>query len=169
LSKLCDRRTLMFGAVTTVFLVGLAAPAAVLRCRTREREREAARQAAPLACRYHREDGTHTLSFSAVVVDAGFNVVADAVDQGRPFVNALPLFGRPPGTLRLAAARLETRCSYQGGRVVPGRLADGRAVFSAVLVFEEHPGGGTWPEGEPLDVDRLVREHLRPADGPPAP
>jgi hypothetical protein len=106
------------------------------------------------------------LSFSAVAVDAGFNVVADAVDQGRQFVNALPLFGRPPGTLRLAAARLETWCCYKGGRVVPGRLEDGRAVFSAVLVFEEHPGRGNWPAGEPLDVDRLVRENLHRAVGP---
>jgi hypothetical protein len=167
-SKLSYRHTLLFTGLTALVFVGLAVPAAHFRRLGRNAEREAARQLTPLHCRYCRDHGWHILSFSAVAVDAGFNVVAAGVDQGRQFVNSRPLFGRPAGSLRLADVRLETWCCYNAGRVVPGRLADGRAVFTAVLYFEEAESS-TWPDGEPLDVDRFIREKLRPADGPLSP
>jgi hypothetical protein len=163
-----DRRTLLFVGVASAVFVGLAAPAAFLRLRSRDLEREAARRAAPLPCRYHAGHGRHVLSFSAVGVSAGFNAVANAVDDGRQYVNGAPLFGRSAGTLRLVSVELETWCAYQGGRVVPGR-ADGAAVYSVVLVFAEHPEGGTWAEGEPLDVDAFIRANIHTVAMPLSP
>jgi hypothetical protein len=150
---------LCIGVTAAVLLLAVAAPAAHLRLCSHAQKREAAQRAAPLPCRYHREHGRHVLSFSAVRVDDGFNAVASAVDQGRRYVNAAPLFGRPVGTLRLVRVELETWCAYQGGRVVPGR-ADGVAAYSAVLVFAEHPEGSPWEAGEPLDVDRFIRDNI---------
>jgi hypothetical protein len=166
--KTLDRRPLLFVGVTSAILVGLAAPAAYLRLQGRDLEREATRRAAPLPCRYHREHGRHVLSFSAVRVGAGFCAVAHAVEEGRRYVNGAPLFGRSAGTLRLVSVGLETWCAYQGGRVVPGRV-DGGAVYSAVLVFAEHPEGGTWGPGEPLDVDALIRATIHPVATPLSP
>jgi hypothetical protein len=152
-----DRLEVLWGL--SAVLVGLAAPAAYLRQSNRDLEREAARRATPLPCRYYHEHERHVLSFSAVRVGAGFNVVAEAVDAGRHHVNNAPLFGRSAGTLRLVSVELEALCAYNGGRVVPGRV-DGTAVYSAVLVFAERREGGTWEQGEPLDVDRFIQANI---------
>jgi hypothetical protein len=160
-------RTLFFG-VAAALIVVLVASAASIRLCPRHREREATRPDAPLPCRYYQERGQHVLSFSACRIAAGFNQVAEAVlEKGKHFVNDRPYLDRPAGSLRLIDARLETWSAYDGGRVVPGRSAEG-PVFTAVLIFAEEPRGGTW-EGERLDVDAFIRNNIQPVSGPLSP
>jgi hypothetical protein len=160
-------RTLFFG-VTAGLIVALVTSAASVRLRGREQERDVARREAPLPCRYYRDHGQHVVSFSGCRVNASFNEVAEAVlEHGKRYVNDRPLFGRPAGSLRLVEVRLETCCAYDGGRVAPGRSAEG-SVFTAVLILAEEPEGGTW-EGDRLDIDAFIRSNVQPVTGPLSP